>query len=170
MKLQLEKISEIINFKSPKDANELKSFLGVIGFLRKFINERAILTAPLYGLLKKNKRFMWDDLCEINFRNLKQKVAEVDTLLLPNFLKPFIVFCDASDKTKAFNLAQEENKQLRQVFLMVAGHYLILIGGITQMIKGCCQFVTQISVVIFINMEITLLLIQITSLYHISNI
>ena len=116
MKLQLEKISEIINFKSPKNANELKSFLGVIGFLRKFINERAILTAPLYGLLKKNKRFMWDDLCEINFRNLKQKVAEVDTLLLSNFLKPFIVFCDASDKTKAFNLAQEENKQLRRVF------------------------------------------------------
>ena len=41
---------------------------------------------------------MWDDLCKNNFRKLKQKVAEADTLLLPNFSKPFIIFCDASDK------------------------------------------------------------------------
>ena len=91
LKLQLEKLSEIVNFKSPKNANELKSFLGVIGFLRKFINECAILTAPLYDLLKKNKRFMWDDLCEINFRNLKQKVAEADTSILPKFFEA--VYC-----------------------------------------------------------------------------
>ena len=41
---------------------------------------------------------MCDDLCKNNFRKLKQKVAEADTLLLPNFSKPFIIFCDASDK------------------------------------------------------------------------
>ena len=59
--LQSEKIREIVNFKSPKNANELKSFFGVMQFLRKFVNERAILTAPFYDLLKKNKIFIWDD-------------------------------------------------------------------------------------------------------------
>ena len=49
-------------------------------------------------LFKKNKRFMSDDLRENNFRNF----PEADTLFLPNFLKLFIIFCDASNKAKVF--------------------------------------------------------------------
>ena len=58
---------------------------------------------------------MWDELCENNFRKLKQK-AEADILLLPNISKPFIILYDTSDKAIGFNLAEEENKQLRLAF------------------------------------------------------
>ena len=66
--------------------NELKLFLGVIGFLRKFINECTILTTTVSDLFEKSKRFMSDDLRGNNFRNF----PEADTLFLPKFLKPFI--------------------------------------------------------------------------------
>ena len=55
LKLQSEKISEIVHFKSPKNVTELKSSLEVIEFLRQFINECTILTAPLHYLLRKTK-------------------------------------------------------------------------------------------------------------------
>ena len=135
LKLQSEKISKIVDFKSPENANARKSFLGVIVFLRKFINEFAILTTPLYDLLSKIKRFMWDDLCGNNFRKLKQKVIETDTLFLPNFSKPFIIFCDASDK--AIGFFKRKIRNCGQ-FFMVAGHDLILNIGIVQLIKNCC--------------------------------
>ena len=48
LKLQSEKISEIVHFKNLINVNELKSYLGVIEFSRKFIDECTILTAPLY--------------------------------------------------------------------------------------------------------------------------
>ena len=54
----------------PYNANELKSFLGVIGFLRKFINKCTCLTTPLYDFAKENIRFMWDELCKNNISKL----------------------------------------------------------------------------------------------------
>ena len=64
----------------------------------------------LVSFIKKKKRFMWDDLCENDYRKLKQKVAKANTLLLTNFLKPFITFSDALGKAIGFYLAIELNK------------------------------------------------------------
>ena len=58
---------------------------------------------------------MWDELCENNFRKVKQK-AEADILLLPNFSNPFMILYDTSDKAVGFNLAEKENEQLRPAF------------------------------------------------------
>ena len=96
---------------------------------------------------------MWNDLFENNFLKLKDKVAEADTLLLPNFSKPFAIFCDASDKAIGFYLAQEENKHLWPVFYN-GRTLLIMSGGIAQLTKNCCLFITQLSVVIFTYLEI----------------
>ena len=66
-------------------------------------------------LFKKSKRFMSDDLHENNFRNF----PEADTLFLPNFLKLFIIFCNASNKAKVFIYLKGKINNCGQFFMVV---------------------------------------------------
>ena len=68
------KVTDIVNFKRPENVSELKTFLGMASYFRKFIPEFSEHTAVLYGLLKKNVVFEWSAECESSFVYVKTKL------------------------------------------------------------------------------------------------
>ena len=97
LKMDLEKVKEIVEWPSPRSVFEVRSFHGLASFYRKFINNFSKINAPIIETIKKNQQpFKWTVEAERNFQVLKQKITEKSVLVLPNFNKPFQVKYDAS--------------------------------------------------------------------------
>jgi hypothetical protein len=77
IKVDPEKISEILNWKQPKDASKIRSFLGLAGYYRRFIEGFSKLVKPLTSLLEKGKEFKWDEACQNCFEELKKRLMKV---------------------------------------------------------------------------------------------
>lgn len=101
-----EKVAAIMNLKPPSNISELRSFLGVVGFYRRFIAGFAAVAEPLSELLKKESTWCWTPRQDTAFRELKRLVSSSPCLKLPNFQLPFIVTCDASEMAVAGVLSQ----------------------------------------------------------------
>ena len=71
------KIDEIVNFNVPGNLAQPRTFLGVVGFLRRFISRFSTIAVPLFDLLKKGKQFKWTGKCQNSF---------IAILVLPNLL------------------------------------------------------------------------------------
>ena len=91
------KLSIIQNCPSPANTKELRSFLGIAGYYRRFVQNFGMITRPLNDLLKKNTLFIWTETTEQAFQLLKQSLISAPVLTLPNFNEPFMVETDASD-------------------------------------------------------------------------
>ena len=89
------KIVAIQDWKTPKNATEVRSFLGLAGYYRKFINDFTKISAPLARLTKKNLTFTWDVDCEYVFQRLKRALTTAPVLVLPDGSKTFTVYTDA---------------------------------------------------------------------------
>jgi len=74
----------------------LRSFLGAVGYYRKFIKNFALIAKPLFKLLKKGAEFKWSNEGDIAFKILKERLTQSPILVPPNFDKPFIIRTDAS--------------------------------------------------------------------------
>ena len=90
-------VSAIVEFKRPEKRKEVKSFLGIAGFYRNFIPNFADVARPLNNLTSDNVPFVWDDLCESAFTELKRLLASYPVLAFPRLGEPFVVDVDASD-------------------------------------------------------------------------
>ena len=91
-----DKIKVIVNWLPPKNITQLKSFLGAVGYYRKFIKNFAQIANPLFNLLKKDVSFVWSDKCNIAFERLKKSLTIAPVLSPPDYSKPFIIRTDAS--------------------------------------------------------------------------
>lgn len=89
------KILAIIQWPSPRYVKELRSFLGLSGYYRKFIRNYAILSKPLTTLLKKGA-FEWSTDSQLAFEQLKKALSSSPVLSVPDFSVPFVVETDAS--------------------------------------------------------------------------
>lgn len=107
LKIDSDRTKAIKEYKSPTNAKNLSRFIGMINFYSRFIENFAILCAPLNELRKKNAKFKWTDECETNFRKLKECVCNPPVLRLPNYEVPFILQTDASQVGCASVLLQE---------------------------------------------------------------
>ena len=76
---------------------ELRSFLGLAGYYRRFIPRFATIASPLTELTKKGVKFVWTENTESAFQHLKTCLCSAPILAYPNFDKPFILQTDASD-------------------------------------------------------------------------
>ena len=74
VKLVSKKVESIKNWESPINVTQLRSFLGAIDYYRKFIKDFAKLAHPLFNLLKKDEKFVWNNLTEERFNLLKKKL------------------------------------------------------------------------------------------------
>ncbi|WVZ90409.1 hypothetical protein U9M48_036715 [Paspalum notatum var. saurae] len=90
------KIEAILSWPTPTNVKELRSFLGLAGYYRKFVKHFGVISQPLNELLKKNTLFVWTFDHDVAFRELKQALVSAPVLGLPNFAKPFCIETDAS--------------------------------------------------------------------------
>ena len=75
---------------------EVRSFLGLAGYYRRFVENFSKIAKPLTSLLEKSADFIWTDECQMAFDELKKRLTTVPVLTLPDQAKWFTVYCDAS--------------------------------------------------------------------------
>ncbi|KAL4118953.1 hypothetical protein QTP88_011831 [Uroleucon formosanum] len=106
-----EKIKSVLQFPIPTSVKEIKSFLGLSGYYRKFIKSYSLISKPMTNLLRKDVTFNWDTSCQEAFDKLKNILCSEPILQYPDFTKPFIVTTDASGKALGAILSQGEISQ-----------------------------------------------------------
>lgn len=127
------KVATIVNWPTPRSLFEVRSFLGLANYFRRFIEHYAHVAAPLTTLLRGSEKAdrqgrllqkgkltpeqearlaaafdqCWTPACDAAFRQLKQALVQAPVLVLPDFEKPFTLVCDACDMAIGGILLQE---------------------------------------------------------------
>ncbi|GKD77449.1 putative reverse transcriptase domain-containing protein [Tanacetum coccineum] len=102
------KIESIKDWASPKTPTEIRQFLGLAGYYRRFIKGFSKIAKPMTKLTQKNVKFDWSEKAEAAFQLLKQKLCSASILVLPEGSENFVVYCDASHKGLGVVLMQRE--------------------------------------------------------------
>ncbi|XP_048635110.1 uncharacterized protein LOC106428537 [Brassica napus] len=102
-----EKIIAISEWPTPKSATEIRSFLGLAGYYRKYVKSFAGIAKPMTRLTGKDPDFDWTDECSRSFTELKRQLAHAPVLVLPRPGIPYEVYTDASGTRLGCVLMQE---------------------------------------------------------------
>jgi hypothetical protein len=105
--VDLSKVRGVLNWSPPKNVPEIRSFLGLAGYYRRFIKGFSKIVKLLTTLLEKGKEFKWDEKCQASFEELKKRLTTTPVLIIPNIHKGFDVYCDASRQGLGCVLMQE---------------------------------------------------------------
>ena len=103
-----KKVETVDNYPRPINVKQLKSYLGMASYYRKFIPNFSRIAAPLHALLKANVPFVWETEQELAFQKLKDKLVSKPILQYPDFTKDFILTTDASNEGLGAILSQGE--------------------------------------------------------------
>eukprot|EP00794_Sanderia_malayensis_P006722 gene6722-7482_t len=104
-----EKVSAIKEFPQPVDVTSLCSFLGMMGYYRRFVNGFSKIAAPLHKLLQKDVKFLWDEHCQKAFDELKNALISAPVMAFPRFDREFVLYTDASDIAVGSILAEKDD-------------------------------------------------------------
>ncbi|KAJ9536482.1 hypothetical protein OSB04_un000319 [Centaurea solstitialis] len=102
------KIEAIKKWEAPKTPTEIRQFLGLAGYYRRFIANFSKIAQPLTTLTQKDKKFIWGEKQEEAFQLLKHKLCNAPILALPEGTDNFVVYCDASHQGLGCVLMQNE--------------------------------------------------------------
>ena len=91
-----KKVEAVSNWPRPTNVTEIRSFLGMAGYYRRFVKDFSRISAPLTRLIRKQVKFEWDDTCEQSFQKLKNCLTTAPVLALPTDQGGMTVYCDAS--------------------------------------------------------------------------
>ena len=83
------KVEAVSQWKQPRNLIELRSFLGIAGYYKRFVNEFLKIAAPMTALTRKNVKFEWADDCEQSFQELKKRLMMVTILTIPEWKMVF---------------------------------------------------------------------------------
>ncbi|GKE41006.1 reverse transcriptase domain-containing protein [Tanacetum coccineum] len=109
------KIDVIAKLPHPTTVKGVRSFLGHVGFYRRFIKDFSKISRPMTHLLEKNTPFIFSDDCIQAFQTLKKKLTEAPILIAPDWDLPFELMCDASDFAIGAVLGQRHEKHFRPI-------------------------------------------------------
>jgi hypothetical protein len=101
------KVKDILEWKPPTTVHEVRSFLGLAGYYRRFIPDFSKLVKPITSLLKNDTKFNWSSKCNEAFEQLKVLLTTTPVLAQPDIEKPFDVYCDTSGSGLGCVLMQE---------------------------------------------------------------
>ncbi len=104
------KIDAVLRFPEPKTVTNVKSFLGLTGYYRKYIKGYSRMASPLFELTKKDVAFVWNKNCQRAFDDLKRALVEALILVRPDFKEPFCLDVDWSTKGVGTILSQKEGR------------------------------------------------------------
>ena len=84
------------NWPRPLTASDIRSFLGLAGYYRRFVESFSSISSPLTKLTQKKEKFQWSLDCENSFQELKDRLTKAPVLTLPEGTDGFVVYYDAS--------------------------------------------------------------------------
>uniref|UniRef100_A0A453SXD4 Reverse transcriptase domain-containing protein n=1 Tax=Aegilops tauschii subsp. strangulata TaxID=200361 RepID=A0A453SXD4_AEGTS len=87
------KVQSVTEWLAPTSVGEIRSFLGLAGYYRRFIENFSKIAKPMTELLKKDTKFKWTEECEASFQELKKRLVTAPVLILPDIRKDFQVYC-----------------------------------------------------------------------------
>ena len=118
-----ETTAKVAAFEPPRCRREVRSFLGLTSYYRKFIKGYAFIAKPLHNLTKDDVDFVWTEECHHAFEVLKEALVSPPILSFPDFTKPFTVTTDASGYGVGCVLKQN-NSEGREVVVAYASRVL----------------------------------------------
>ncbi|XP_020266248.1 uncharacterized protein LOC109841713 [Asparagus officinalis] len=90
------KVEAVVDWEPPKTVSEIRSFLGLVRYYRKFIQDFSKITTSLTRLTKKGAQLVWGTKCQEAFETLKAKLTTSPVLIILSSDKTFVVYMDAS--------------------------------------------------------------------------
>jgi hypothetical protein len=90
------KVREFLDWKPPASVSQVRSFLGLVGYYRRFILNFSKIAKLITKLLKKGNKYVWGDAYDTAFQNLNKLLTTSPLLAQPDTAKPFDVYCDTS--------------------------------------------------------------------------
>ncbi|XP_071924798.1 uncharacterized protein [Coffea arabica] len=103
------KVEAVAKWKRPENFPEVRSFLGLAGYYRRFIKNFSRIAGPLTNLTKKQGKYIWDVKCESSFQELKKQLTMAPVLALPSGSDSYTVYTDASKEGLGCVLMQNRN-------------------------------------------------------------
>ena len=124
-----EKLESIEKMPAPTTPKEIKQFLGLTGYYRKFVPRFADTARPLTALTKKDVEFVWTEKCQTSFEILKEALMKEPILFYPDPELPYILFTDASKYAWAALLTQAYNydKENKEITI---NHLITFVSGL----------------------------------------
>ena len=101
------KVIIVTNWVAPTTVGEIRSFLGLAGYYRRFIENFSKIAKPMTELLNKDTKFNWTEECEASFQELKKCLVTSPVLILPDQRKDYEVYCDTSRRGLGAVLMEE---------------------------------------------------------------
>ena len=104
-----KKIEAVLKWEAPTNVSEIRSFLGLAGYYRRFVQGFSILAGPMTKLLRKGAKYIWDEHCQRAFDELKKRLTTAPVLTLPSGEGGFVIYSDASAQGLGCVLMQHGN-------------------------------------------------------------
>jgi hypothetical protein len=90
------KVRDVLNWEPPTTVLEIRSFLRLAGYYRRFMEGFSKIVKSLTSLLEKDKKFLWSEACQNSFEELRKRLTTAPILAMPDIHKSFDIYCDAS--------------------------------------------------------------------------
>ena len=103
-----EKTTIIDNFPAPRNVKQVRSFIGLTNYYKRFIKDYSKIAAPLFALLRKDVPFVWSTQCQQTFDYLKKQLVQEPILKYPDMHKHFYLTTDASNTGIGYVLSQKD--------------------------------------------------------------
>jgi hypothetical protein len=101
------KVKDVFSWNTPQKVSYIKSFLGLAGYYRRFIEGFSKISKPMMELLAKGKTFQWTPRREASFQELMKRLTTTPLLTMPDMERPFSIYCDASGQGLGCVLMQD---------------------------------------------------------------
>ena len=141
-----EKVVVVEQWPVPKSVTEVRSFLGLCTYYRRFVKDFATIASPLHGLTRKGARYQWTQECQEAFQRLKDALVSAPVLPFPDPSKPYVLDCDASAVGMGAVLSQEHGGKewvvgyFSQKFTVPEVNYCVTRKELLAIVRGITHF------------------------------